>query len=234
MLSDKQLEANRANAQKSTGPRTPEGKKRSSLNALRHGLSAQVVILPGEDVEIFQKHEAAIVANLDPQGAAERTLAEVFAGCAWRIKRALNIEESLYTLGLIEGVAENLNIEDPAIHNAVTYAKVFREESETFNRLSLYTSRIANQAKSVLKELENLRTRREAAQHDDLCNATLIWKLQKMQDLEFNPQENGFVCTLPQIELYDRRRTLTANADIAASVNWDIRKYWQKTVARPD
>ena len=49
MLTENQLDANRANAQHSTGPKTAEGKKRSSLNAIRHGLNSQAVLLPYED-----------------------------------------------------------------------------------------------------------------------------------------------------------------------------------------
>jgi hypothetical protein len=81
MLSDKQLEANRANAQKSTGPKTEQGKRRSSLNAVRHGLAGQLVVLPEEDLAAFQQYSAKIVASFnDLQGALERSLAEEIAG----------------------------------------------------------------------------------------------------------------------------------------------------------
>src|SRR5271155_3556862 len=49
-------EINRANSQHSTGPKTPEGKKRISLNALRHGLTGQIVVMPTEDLQAYQRH----------------------------------------------------------------------------------------------------------------------------------------------------------------------------------
>ena len=55
MATIKQIEANRRNAQQSTGPKTPEGKAAVRLNALRHGLRARTVVLPGEQPEEFQQ-----------------------------------------------------------------------------------------------------------------------------------------------------------------------------------
>ena len=63
MISERQLAANRANAQKSTGPKTEESKKIVSQNALRHGLTAQVTIMPDEDREAHDKFCAAIVES---------------------------------------------------------------------------------------------------------------------------------------------------------------------------
>jgi len=71
-----QLAARRDKAQLSTGPKTPEGKKRSSLNAFRHGLTGQIVIHTPEDRAAFQQHCDAIREALAPVGALETDLAQ--------------------------------------------------------------------------------------------------------------------------------------------------------------
>src|SRR5689334_22798981 len=104
MISDKQLEANRANAQKSTSPRTEAGKRRSCLNANRHGLTRQTVVMPHEDMEAYNLMTAAIVASLAVVGALEPQLAQSYAGFQWRINRAAALEETLFTLGNMEEI----------------------------------------------------------------------------------------------------------------------------------
>ena len=61
-----QLEANRRNAQQSTGPRTEEGKRTSSLNALRHGLTSRIVVLPTEDLAAYKTFSAEFLLDLAP------------------------------------------------------------------------------------------------------------------------------------------------------------------------
>ena len=74
MTSFRQIEANRRNARKSTGPITEEGKQRSRCNAIRHGLTAETVIGALEDAEDYEAFEAAIIADYDAQSAVEREL----------------------------------------------------------------------------------------------------------------------------------------------------------------
>jgi hypothetical protein len=75
MTSFRQFEANRRNAERSTGPKTEEGKRRSRRNALRHGLCAETVIEIVEDVEDYKVFESAIIANYEAETAVERELA---------------------------------------------------------------------------------------------------------------------------------------------------------------
>ena len=76
MSSLKQLEANRRNAQKSTGPRTVEGKDRSRYNAVKHGMTAKTPVLPGEDEGAFQKRVDSWKDDLRPRGAVEDFLVQ--------------------------------------------------------------------------------------------------------------------------------------------------------------
>ena len=88
MSSLKQIEANRRNALKSTGPTTDEGKERSRGNAVRHGLTAETVIADLEDAEDYQAFEAAVIADYDAQTAVERELVLRLASVLWRLRRA--------------------------------------------------------------------------------------------------------------------------------------------------
>jgi hypothetical protein len=93
-ISDKQLAANKANAQKSTGPVTPAGKRASSLNSLRHGVLARSVVLGGESTEQFAAALNAITAEFDPQTPTERTQVEKMAIYQWRLARLWAVESA--------------------------------------------------------------------------------------------------------------------------------------------
>ena len=74
MTTQAKIEANRRNAQKSTGPRTDEGKDKVRLNALKHGLTATTVVLPHEDAGAYQQREEAWTRELNPSGELGRYL----------------------------------------------------------------------------------------------------------------------------------------------------------------
>jgi hypothetical protein len=95
MTSFRQIEANRGNAVKSTGPSTEEGKLRSRLNAIRHGLCAETVIDIIEDSEDYRTFEAAIIADYDAETAVEGELVLRLASLLWRLRRATSIETDL-------------------------------------------------------------------------------------------------------------------------------------------
>jgi len=98
MTSFKQIEANRRNASKSTGPVTEEGKQRSRCNAVRHGLTAETVIGSLEDAEDYKAFEAVIIADYDAQSAVERELVLRLASLLWRLRRATTTETGLFEI----------------------------------------------------------------------------------------------------------------------------------------
>jgi hypothetical protein len=98
MSSFRQIEANRHNARKSTGPTTKEGKHRSRCNAVRHGLTAETVIGALEDAADYQAFEAAIIADYDAQSSVERELVLRLASLLWRLRRATSIETGLFEI----------------------------------------------------------------------------------------------------------------------------------------
>src|SRR6266704_5731951 len=95
MTSFRQIEANRRNAIRSTGPSTEEGKRRSRRNAVRHGLCAETVVETVEDIEDYSAFEAAVIADYDAQTAVERELVLRLASLLWRLRRATSIETDL-------------------------------------------------------------------------------------------------------------------------------------------
>jgi hypothetical protein len=98
MTSYKQIDANRHNALKSTGPKTEAGKQVSRCNAVRHGLTAETVIGALEDAEDYQAFEAAVIADYDAQSAVERELVLRLASLLWRLRRATTMETGLFEI----------------------------------------------------------------------------------------------------------------------------------------
>jgi hypothetical protein len=96
MTSLKQIEANRHNALKSTGPITPEGKERSRCNAVRHGLTAETIIGSLEDAEDYAAFEAAVIADYEAETAVQRELVLRLASILWRLRRSTAIESALF------------------------------------------------------------------------------------------------------------------------------------------
>ena len=95
MASQKQIEANRQNAQKSTGPQTPEGKAAVSQNALKHGLTAQQAVISGEDKEEFEATRQSFEDELKPVGPLQTFLVEKIVTAAWRLARLRTLESGL-------------------------------------------------------------------------------------------------------------------------------------------
>ena len=98
MSSLRQIDANRQNAAKSTGPKTNEGKRQSRRNAVRHGLTAETVVDVLEDPADYTAFEASVAAGYDPQTAVERELVLRLASLLWRLRRATAIETGLFQI----------------------------------------------------------------------------------------------------------------------------------------
>jgi hypothetical protein len=98
MTSFRQMEANRRNAFKSTGPTTDAGKQRSRGNAVRHGLTAETVIRDLEDAEDYQAFELSVTSGFDAPTAVERELVLRLASLLWRLRRATAINTGLLEL----------------------------------------------------------------------------------------------------------------------------------------
>jgi hypothetical protein len=98
MASVRQIAANRRNARSSTGPRTEAGKERSRANAIRHGLTAETVLVHLEDRAEYSAFEAAIEVDYAPNSTVERQLVARLASLLWRLRRSTLIETGLFEM----------------------------------------------------------------------------------------------------------------------------------------
>src|ERR1700722_16125323 len=211
MISDKQLEANRRNAQRSTGPKTEEGKKVAALNARRHHLTGQVTTMTEADRIMHDAFSAAIVENLAPEGAMETQLAQRIATDSWRLNRISAVEDNLYALGH-SAKSDEIETEDPEIHAALTAAKVFKAESKQLQLLTLYDQRINRNIQKNLAMLQALQAGRIARREAEMKEAKKLLQLNEIKGLPYGPAEiskDGFVFSTAQIQAaIDKERRL--------------------------
>ena len=96
MTTEAQVATNRLNAQKSTGPRTAEGKAAVAQNAVKHGLRAQAVVLPGEEPDQYDRYHQEMMDQLHPEDLPETDLAERIVGLTWRLRRAGRYHDAVF------------------------------------------------------------------------------------------------------------------------------------------
>lgn len=229
MTSDKQIAANRENAQKSTGPKTEAGKNRSKLNAVRHNLTGQVTVMTEADRIACEAFTLQIVESLQPATAAERQLAQAYATAHWRINRATVFEEGILTLSLAEDQnLAHLGVEQPEVHTALANAATFRQDPHAFALLSLYTNRLIGQSEKLLKQLNQLQSARKARDLHVMDSAVTLLKYHDMKGLPFSPGENGFVFSTEEIRAHIRRCKLKSRAENARDLKFDPVAYAEK------
>jgi hypothetical protein len=181
----KQIEANRRNAQKSTGPKTEAGKQIVSRNAITHGLtSARAGVLP-EEQEEYDRLSEALHFELGPEGAMERLLVGQILQQALRLKRAARIETSVL-LGIRQAV------QGAEAADAQTLGRAYSAAIPVLNTLARNERHIERSFQRARQELELLRFAREALVSD--FYARKVGKLppaaiNRRQDRQFHRDE---------------------------------------------
>ena len=218
MLSEKQLAANRANAQRSTGPRTEEGKQRSSLNARRHNLTGQVSAMTDEDRIKHDEFCANMMAAYEPVGAIETFLASSIAEEAWRLNHARAQCGNIVAIGHFDGTGDTYDAaEHPEVHTAITAARTTRDHAKTLELISLYETRIRRNYEKYVEKLEKLQAERKAKHEQDLEEARKFFQMAEINDIPWNPAADGFIFSNDEVARYTGRhyrRMAAADANV--------------------
>jgi hypothetical protein len=221
MTSPSQFAANRLNALKSAGPITPEGKARSRMNSLRHGLTARVVVLPTEDMDAYQAFSQEIVDSLDAQTPVERQFAQTIADNQWRINRIRSIEDGMFGLGRYED-AHDLEISDPAVRGVMTAARAFRDHSKAFVNLSIYEQRLHRTIKEAFRQLKELQTERRAREEKEKAERDQAPNTSQTNDLPAPAGATGFVYASTEISAESVHREAAHPAEITRESGFNL------------
>ena len=162
MASEAQINANRANAQHSTGPLSPETKFISSHNALKTGLTGRTVLLPTDDVAAYQKLSEIVTKQWQPETDPERLIIQDMVDTRWRLLRIPTLESAIWSLGRTELAAEGANMEDSAQRALHIEALVLAKYKSELGNLALQDNRLRRTLEKLTNEFKALRAEREA------------------------------------------------------------------------
>jgi hypothetical protein len=202
-ISPAQLAANRANSLKSSGPRTPAGKAIVSLNAVKSGLTGRTVVLPSDDVALYESHLRGFEKLCAPVGFQESCLTQTLADTQWRLDRANSLELALFTKGrqeftqlFEEGTPSNMI----DLHTATVYDKQLRN-------FQLQESRLFRRFEKSWAQLMALQKARIAQKQADLERAAEACLLAQHRNQPFDLTANGFEFSKPVFDSYFARLT---------------------------
>lgn len=159
MATAAQQRANEQNAKHSTGPRTAEGKKRSSLNALKHGFCAEDPLIRGENPDDFYRHGAELEFSIAPATPLEEDLVEQIIDITWRLKRFKRIESCIIN-DLYDDTAEQHSHQEKGQNEVLGKAMSRQGSLDSLSRISRYEANLRRAYHGVLKELRTLRKAR--------------------------------------------------------------------------
>ena len=164
MATDSQINANRANAQNSTGPSSPEGKLKSSHNALKTGLTGRTILLPSDDLGAYENFVEILKRKYQPVEAYEKHLVQNIADTEWRLLRIPTLESGYYALGRHELAGECAHESNDQVRAAMLEALIDRTYKKDLRNLALQERRLRGQLAKFVTELTQLQEEREALQ----------------------------------------------------------------------
>ena len=227
MATEKQIAANQANAQKSTGPRTTEGKNKTRLNSTRDGITGQVITLSQEDLPIFEKLKKDLIADLAPKTVMELKLASSIAWDTWRLDRLRAVDTNTFALGN-GNPATDVEADCPEIHTAMTNARTFEQQSQRFALLSLYEQRLTRAVHKNLATLRDLQAERKRNRDADKKEELMIARSCNLKGLAYQAParrtENGSVFSNEEIlDAVSRETTLKVASITLAQTPWQVK-----------
>lgn len=155
MTTDKQIASNRANAARSTGPTSPEGRQISSRNSIRHGLLAATVVLENESLERFHDLMTDLDEQFRPVNAAECALVETMAVAHWRQLRLRGIEKSSLTYQISKQTDDEMDY-DASTRTALAF-RTLADSSRSLDLMNRYEARYDRQYERALNKLIEMR-----------------------------------------------------------------------------
>jgi len=208
-VSESKLAANRANAAHSTGPRTEEGQKRSSLNAMKHGLTGRTVLLPREKKQDYDAFSQEIFNQLKPANPIEREKVQLIVDQQWRLRRAAAMENALVGMMDPEGL-EEIEIDAGVVRQVAT--------------LQIYVQRIQRVLKEAEKQLQDMQFARQFRENRQMASALAIYELHQKEGLAWDPRKNGFDCSLDELKAYIKREAIAKFPQMAEKLGWNAAK----------
>lgn len=228
MATDSQCNANRENAQHSTGPKTPEGKHRSSLNATKFGLTGRTVLLPSDDLEAYDTFLQKWTDELKPVGIRELEYLRTIVDCKWRLNRIRSAEDGIFALG-IQAFGSKIDTGQALTDSVITSALTADSQAKALDNISRYEARISREFSKAMHSLEALQAERKAAGQAAREESIRIFKLHKMLEKPFDPKEFGFEMSGPEIAQAAARADLLQHAGIAHATGYNREKFLKAT-----
>jgi hypothetical protein len=163
--SEAQLAANRANAQFSTGAKTPDGKATSCLNAIKTGLTGRTVLLHTDDAAEYQHHLAAYEKEFSPVGRRECDLVQSIADTVWRLRRIPGLEMAVYAYGRVQ-FADAFKEHDEALRPGMIELQTFLTYEKQLRNLQLQEARLSRRREKETAELREIQQARQKKEQE--------------------------------------------------------------------
>jgi hypothetical protein len=208
--SEARRNANRANAQHSTGPRTEEGKAKSSMNAVKTGLTGRTVVLPTDDIHAYYDHLDRHFLKFAPATDDEKALTQSISDTEWRLLRIAPLESGIYAVGRRKLADLFLEEKDPDNRRALIDAEIFMTFRRDFSNLALQERRLRSQRNADVAELEKLQKDHRDKEAADVKRATALYKSSRKLGVPFDPAFFGFVFSIEELENHINREQATA------------------------
>jgi hypothetical protein len=228
--SAKRAAVNRANAQLSTGPNTSDGKAKSSLNAVTTALTGRTVLLPSDDLALYQQHLESFFERLAPVGAEETALAQSLADIAWRLDRIAGLEMAIFAAGEIR-FAEQFAEHPAPIRRRLIELEVYVAEERRLRNLQIQEGRLCRRRERETAQLRELQQQRRSRESAELDRAAELFQASLDAEQYFDPAAHGFDFSLQEIAghrayLEERRARIQAKKEEQEEELRHLRAIW--------
>lgn len=200
-ISSARVAANRANATHSSGPKTPEGKAKSSRNAITTALTGRTVLLASDDVELYNDHVESYRHKFRPITAEEYALVQSIADTDWRLHRIPHLLLALYGKAR-EEFADDFTELEPAAREIRIELESYLKYEKQIRNLTLQESRLHRRRTADVAELRTMQRERDARRALDLSVASKLYLAAQQDNEEFDPADLGFDFSIDDVRCY--------------------------------